>query len=207
MNKVKRFTQSEYGRDSKDGKESRYINQEDDGGKKRDKNRNKKRTFVPNRDHEKKIISEFILLLKLTDDCAGQKNSSKDVWDIVKGDKISTKLIVENETDRVNRVEYETMTEEEKMLSEYAEELMDDTNDDTDDIEQTESSVEFDPSSMIRDGEERSGEIGEEETESERVIVTSRKINITKVKLNMLAFEDIFQIGEDEMKKKNFQVS
>ena len=93
------------------------------------------------------------------------------------------------------------------MLSEYAEELMDDTNDDTDDIEQTESSVEFDPSSMIRDGEERSGEIGEEETESERVIVTSRKINITKVKLNMLAFEDIFQIGEDEMKKKNFQVS
>ena len=93
------------------------------------------------------------------------------------------------------------------MLSEYAEKLMDDANDDTDDIEQTESSVEFNPSSMIRDGEERSGEIGEEEVESERVIVTSRKINITKAKLNMLAFEYIFQIGEDEMKKKNFQVS
>ena len=60
--------------------------------------------------------------------------------------------------------------------------------------------------SMIRDGEEGSGEIGEEEEESERVIVTSRKINITKAKLNMLAFEDIFQIDEDEMKKKNFQV-
>ena len=59
---------------------------------------------------------------------------------------------------------------------------------------------------MIRDGEEGSGEIGEEEEESERVIVTSRKINITKAKLNMLAFEDIFQIDEDEMKKKNFQV-
>ena len=94
-------------------------------------------------------------------------------------------------------------------MSEYAEKLMDDTNDDTDDIEQMErSSVEFNPSSsMIRDGEERSGEIGEEEVESERVIVTLRKINITKAKLNMLAFEDIFQIGEDEMKKKNFQVS
>ena len=73
MNKAKRFSQSEYGRETtKDGKESRYINQEDDGGKKRDKNRNKKRTFVPNRDREKKIISEFILLLKLTDDCAGR---------------------------------------------------------------------------------------------------------------------------------------
>ena len=67
--------------------------------------------------------------------------------------------------------------------------------------------VEFNPSSMIRDGKERSDERGEEETESERVIVTSRKINLTKAKLNMLAFEDIFQVGEDEMKKKNYKVS
>ena len=128
MNKAKWFSQSEYGRENKDGKESRYINQEDDGGKQRDKNCNKKRTFVPNHDREKKIISKFILLLKLTNDCAGRKYSSKDVWDIVKGDKISTKLIVDNETDRVSRVEYKTMTEQEKMLSEYAEKLMDDTN-------------------------------------------------------------------------------
>ena len=83
---------------------------------------------MPNHDREKKIISKFILLLKLTNDCAGRKYSSKDVWDIVKGDKISTKLIVDNETDRVSRVEYKTMTEQEKMLSEYAEKLMDDTN-------------------------------------------------------------------------------
>ena len=76
----------------------------------------------------------------------------------MKGDQISTKLIVENKTDRVNCVEYKTMTEEEKMLSEHAEKLMDDKSDDTDDIDQVESSVEFDPSSMIRDGEERSGE-------------------------------------------------
>ena len=207
MNKAKRFSQSEYGRESKEGKESRYIDQEDDGGEKRDKNRNKKRTFIPNRDREKKIISEFILLLKLAEDCPGRKYSSKDVWDVVKNDKISTKLIVENETDRVNRVEYETMTEEERMLSAYAEKLIDDANDDGDDTEQMESSVEFDPSSMIRDGEERAGETGEEEVERERVIVTSRKINITKAKLNMLAFQDIFQVGEDEMKKKNYQVS
>ena len=56
----------------------------------------------------------------------------------MRGDKITTKLILENETDRVNRVEYETMTEEEKMMSAYAEKLMDDSNDDTDDIDQTE---------------------------------------------------------------------
>ena len=111
---------------------------------------------------------------------------------------------MENETDCVNRVEYETMTEEEKMLSDYAENLMDDKSDETDDLD---ISVEFDPSSMIRDGEEGSGEIVEEEPESERVVVTSRKINIAKAKLNMLAFEDIFQRGEEEMKKKNFEVS
>ena len=71
MNKAKRFSQSKYGRESKDGKEPRYIDQEDDGGEKRDKKRNKKRTFVPNRDREKKIISKFILLLKLAEDCPG----------------------------------------------------------------------------------------------------------------------------------------
>ena len=113
-------------------------------------------------------------MLKLTDDCTGRKYSSKDVWDIVRGDKITTKLMLENETDRVNRVEYETMTEEEKMLSAYAEKLMDDYNDDTDDIDQTEDTVEFNPSSMIRDGEGRTDERGEDEMESERVIVTSK---------------------------------
>ena len=39
------------------------------------------------------------------------------------------------------------------------------------------------------------------------MIVTSRKMNVMKAKLNMLAFEDIFQRGEEEMKKKNFEVS
>ena len=207
MNKAKRFSQSEYGKEKRDGKEDRYINQEDDGGKKRDKNRNKKRTFVPNRDREKKIISEFILLLKLTDDLAGRKYSSKDVWDIVRGDKITTQLIVENETDRINRVEYETMTEEEQMLTAYADKLMDESNDDSDNTDGVEDTVEFNPSSMINNGEERSDERGEEETESERVVVASRKINLTKAKLNMLAFQDIFKVGDEEMKKKNYQVS
>ena len=180
MNKARPFLQSKYGRETKDRKESRYINQEDDGGKKRDKNCNKKRTFFPNRDREKKIISEFILLLKLTDDCAGRKYSSKDVWDIVRGDKITTKLIIENETDRVNRVQYETMMEDEKMLYAYAEELINDSNDDTDDIDQMEETVEFNPSSMIRDDEECTDESGEEEIETEYVVVTSQKINLTK---------------------------
>ena len=39
------------------------------------------------------------------------------------------------------------------------------------------------------------------------MVVTSRKINLTKAKLNMLAFEDIFRVGEEEMKKKNYKVS
>ena len=43
--------------------------------------------------------------------------------------------------------------------------------------------------------------------ESECVVVASRKINLTKAKLNMLAFEDIFKVGDEEMKKKNYQVS
>ena len=146
-------------------------------------------------------------MLKLTDDCAGRKYSSKDVWDIVRGDKITTKLIVENETDRVNRVEYETMTDEEKMLSAYADELIDHSNDDAEGMDQTGDTVEFDPSNMIRDGEEGSDETGGEERESERVVVKSRKINLTKTKLNMLAFEDIFRVGEGEMQKKNYKVS
>ena len=186
---------------------SRYINQEDGGGKKRDNNRNKKRMFVPNRDRKKKIISEFILLLKLTVNCAGRKYSSKGVWDIVRGDKITTKLILDNSSDRVNRVKYETMTEEEKMLSAYAEKLMNDSNDDTDDIDQTEDTVKLNPSSMIRDGKERTDETGEEEMESEHVVVTSGKINLRKGKLNMLALKDIFRVGEEEMKKKNYKSS
>ena len=207
MNKAKQLSQSEYGRETKDGKEDRYINQEDDGGKNRDKNQNRKRTFVPNHDREKKIISEFILLLKLTDDCAGRRYSSKDVWDIVRGHKITTQLIVENETDWINRVEYETMTEEEKMLTAYADKLTDDSNDDKDNIEGSEDTVEFNPSSIIGDGKERGKERGEEEIESERMVVASRKINLTKAKLNMLAFEDIFKVGDEEMKKENYQVS
>ena len=39
------------------------------------------------------------------------------------------------------------MTDEEKMLSAYADKLMDASNDDTDGMEQTEDTVEFDPSS------------------------------------------------------------
>ena len=43
----------------------------------------------------------------------------------MRGDKITTKLILENETDHAVCLEYQTMTEEEKMLSSYAEELKD----------------------------------------------------------------------------------
>ena len=73
INKAKRFSQSEFVKEALEGKETRYINLEEDGGKKRDKNRNKKRTFVLNRDREKKIISEFMLLLKVTGESLNRK--------------------------------------------------------------------------------------------------------------------------------------
>ena len=85
---------------------------------------------------------------------------------------------------------------------------MDESNDETDESEVAGGdTVEFNPSSIIGDGEEGGEERGEEETVNERVIVASRKINLTKAKLNMLAFEDIFKVGDEEMKKKNYQVS
>ena len=187
---------------------------EEDGGKKRDKNRNKKRTFVPNRDREKKIIAEFILLLKMTEESANRKYSSKDVWDIVREDKITTKLILENESDRAVRLEYEMMTEEEKMLSAYAEEELIGGSEDVDDngnpVDQNEdSTVEFNPSTtMLHNGQGGNDERGDDDTESERVIVKLREINLTKARLNMLAFKDIFRVGgEEEMAKKNYTVS
>ena len=60
---------------------------------------------------------------------------------------------------------------------------------------------------MIRDSEEHTDETGEEEMESEHVVlVTSGKINLTKGELNMLAFKDVFRVGKEEMKKKNYKV-
>lgn len=73
MNKAKQLSQSEFGKEALKGKETMCINLEEDGGKKRDKNRNKKRTFVPNRDWEKKITSEFMLLLKVTEESMNRK--------------------------------------------------------------------------------------------------------------------------------------
>ena len=203
MNKAKRFAQSEYSREKRVGKESHYIDLAEDAS---DKNNNKKRTFIPNRDREKKMISEFIALLKMTDEIPNRKYSSKEVWDVIKGDQITTVLIVETEKERVDRLEYETTTEEERLLSAYAEKLMD-VVDDHDNTDGPEATVEFDPETMIGNGEGESENGGDDDTTGERVIVKSRSINITKAKLNMLAFKDIFHVGEEEMKKANYQVS
>ena len=58
---------------------------------------------------------------------------------------------------------------------------------------------------MIPNGRQDNNE-NETEQPSERVIVKSRKINLTKAKLNMLAFQNIFKVGEDEMRKRNYVV-
>ena len=208
MNKAKRMVQTEFGREKTSGKESKFLDQADDRGEGRDKNNNKKRTFVPNRDLEKKIISEFISLLKITEETPNRKYESKVVWNVIQEDKIQTKLIVETENDRAGRLEYETMTVEEQMLSDYAEELIDaasGVDSDGNRIETNEDTVEFDPATMIPNGRQDNNE-NETEQPSERVIVKSRKINLTKAKLNMLAFQNIFKVGEDEMRKRNYVV-
>ena len=73
--------------------------------------------FVSNRDNEKKIISKISSILQITEEKENRKYSSKEVWNIVTGDNVTTQLIDEEETYRVARIYYETMTEEEKLLS------------------------------------------------------------------------------------------
>jgi hypothetical protein len=97
------------------------------------------------------------------------------------------------------------MTEEERMLSEYAEKVMD-VVDNYDNDDGAEPTVELDPESIIGNGEGESEAAGDDDTDGERVIIKSRSINVTKVKLNMLAFEDIFHVGEEQMKKMDFEV-
>jgi hypothetical protein len=142
----------------------------------------------------------------MTEEIPNQKYSSKEVWDVIKGDQITTVLIVETEKELVDRLEYETMTEEERLLSAYAKKLMD-VVDDHDNTDGPEATVEFDLETMIGNGEGDSENGGDDDTTGERVIVKSRSINVTKAKLNMLAFKDIFHVGEEEMKKANYQVS
>ena len=63
---------------------------------------------------------------------------------------------------------------------------------------------------LVHEGEGTGGdgEEDDEDVENERVVVKSRRINLTKAKLNMLAFQNIFKVrvGEDEISKKNFVI-
>ena len=130
------------------------------------------------------------------------------MWNVIQDDKITTKLIVESENERTVRLQYETMTVEEQMLSDYADELIDAASGvdrDGNQVERNEDTVEFNPATMIPNRSQDNNEVETEQT-SERVIVKARKINITKAKLNMLAFQNIFKVGEDEMKKRNYVV-
>ena len=44
------------------------------------------------------------------------------------GNEITTQLIEEKESDRESRIDFETMTEEERLLSSYADEVIGDSN-------------------------------------------------------------------------------
>eukprot|EP00957_Ditylum_brightwellii_P006843 518308-Ditylum_brightwellii.AAC.1 len=59
----------------------------------------------------------------------------------------------ENDNKWINQVEYETMTEEERILSNYTEKLIDGNNYENHDREVTELSIAFNPATMIGDGE------------------------------------------------------
>eukprot|EP00957_Ditylum_brightwellii_P011990 904607-Ditylum_brightwellii.AAC.1 len=60
---------------------------------------------------------------------------------------------------------------------------------------------------MIGDGEGHADDAGGDDIQANQVVVGSKKISMTRAKVNMLAFEDIFQVGEDKMKKKDYKVS
>ena len=117
MNKAKRMVQCEFGKEQAAGKESKFLDQVDDQGKGIDKNKNKKQTFVPTRTLEKQIVSEFVSLLKIGEDKKGRMYRSKEAWDIITEDKITTKLIVEDDDEKATRSQNETMTVEERMFS------------------------------------------------------------------------------------------
>ena len=74
IDNAKRMVKSEFGREKALGKESKFLDQTNYRGEGRDKNNNKKMCFVPNRDIEKKIISESISLLKMTEEIPIRKH-------------------------------------------------------------------------------------------------------------------------------------
>ena len=143
-------------------------------------------------------------MLKIGEDKDGRKYRSKDVWDIITEDKITTKLIVEEEDERETRLQNETMNVEDRMLSQYAEELIDAENGNLNDDDGDEM-IDFDPASMISNGADG---MEEEETEQpgQSVFIASKKINIKKAKVNMLAFSNFFKVGDGEMRKKDYVI-
>ena len=118
------------------------------------------------------------------------------------GDNVATQLIDEDETDRVARIDCETMTEEEKLLSDCADEIVGESKKDDDDI------VEFNPIQLEQDWEDTNGD---DETEENIdffcAVVKTRRMDSTKAKVNVLAFNNAFKVGEEEMKKKDFVTS
>ena len=53
------------------------------------------------------------------------------------------------------------------------------------------------------DGEEMNGDSEIEEIiDNTRAVVKTRRMNVTKENINVLAFKNIFKIGEEEIKRK-----
>jgi hypothetical protein len=123
MNKAQRFIQFEYCR-VRDAKcrDSKMIDHVDNDVH-LDHGQNQKRTFVPKRDKEYKCISEFLSLSKWTIETDGRKYSSKDVWDIIVEERVSTQLHDQDERAQATMMLEEALTEEERLCSSVTDEL------------------------------------------------------------------------------------
>jgi hypothetical protein len=210
MNKAQRFVQYEYCRvKEKQCRDSKMVDHVD-GDVRMDHGQNQKRTFIPKRHKEYKCISEFISLMKWTVETNGRKYNSKDVWDVIVEERVTTKLNNQDERAQASMMLNEALTEEERLCSSVTDDLFDsiereDTSTTDENLDVIEE-VTLDPLSMVNDG----GGEGDDDVEVqdiEEVCVTLKKMKVTKAAINPLGLRDVFTIADELLDKKNLLVT
>jgi hypothetical protein len=218
MNKARRFTQKEYSRIKKEAtRENKLIDHVDDDSN-NDPGGNKKRTYVPNRTREYKCISEYISLCNMAIECQGRKYNTKDVWDVVLEDRVTTKLDDKDAKMQAAMMLEEALTEEERICSLVTNEIFDsfDNLSGRNSQMQTHESTEeitLDPQSMVAEGmdvddvDNEENEVDNNSSEPETVTLKSKKLTISKAAINPLGFKDVFAVGNEMLLNKNLTVS
>ena len=222
MNKCQRFSNFEYSKvktpERRDAKMS--GDHTDASGSPIDPNNNRKRTWIPKRESEYKCISEFIALSKITEENNGRKYDNKAMWDIIVQGMITTKLEDKNEKDQAQMMLVEALTEEERLCSSVTDELLGDVTQVNDSEEGNDNIMTFNPEEMERNGIESEVESGEEEgatvlnnnNESregaeDEIILVDRKIKVRKAKPNEIGFKNVYQMGMDQLEKKDLKTT